>query len=644
MKLLIPLGLLGLIGIPVLIIIYIIKNKYTEQTVASTYLWTLSERFLKKKNPINRLYNIISLILQILTVACISVSIAAPLIYLPGKANDYYFILDGSGSMNVESDGTTRFERGKKKIEETIASAGNGSVFTLVFVGETTELVYKEITDAERAIELLNEKTVAQSNTSMAEAIIDAQKYFNDTPSAKIYVVTDKGYKNSSNVEIVDVSAGESNVAILSAEPQYTDDGRLKIATNTIAYGKDESVTVTMSAYIDNNTEPSAQRKVEIVGVNKKIDLSENETQLIEKLNEDATEINLYCDGVTSYQSIRVEIADADAYCEDNELIIYNEKSDASFDTLIVSDAPNFLKWAFLAQGYKAKSMTTAEYESTGGVGNYGLYVFDSCTPSAMPEDGAVWFVNPTASVDNSGFSYQNVSDESTWELKYNESTSTVVKTLLEGVKRTDAIYVSKYVKLSTSRDFTTLLTCDDTPVIFAGSNAYGNREAVIAFDLHDSDFPLMYNYVQIINNLLNYTFPPVVDKTDYYCGEVAQINVLANCYSIKVTAPSGKEHYLGTETTVSEITLSEVGLYDVEVKIGKSAETASTGNVKLYSQAPVAEGVMLAEEESFVLAGEPDDNTRDGVYDNLIWLYILLAVIFVADWMVYNYEQYQLR
>ena len=49
MTFLYPLGLLGLIGIPILIIIYIIKQKYTEQTVSSTYIWTLSEKFLKRR-------------------------------------------------------------------------------------------------------------------------------------------------------------------------------------------------------------------------------------------------------------------------------------------------------------------------------------------------------------------------------------------------------------------------------------------------------------------------------------------------------------------------------------------------------------------------------------------------------------------
>ena len=40
-----PLGLLALIGIPVIILIYILRNKYNEQTVTSTYIWKLSDKF-----------------------------------------------------------------------------------------------------------------------------------------------------------------------------------------------------------------------------------------------------------------------------------------------------------------------------------------------------------------------------------------------------------------------------------------------------------------------------------------------------------------------------------------------------------------------------------------------------------------------
>ena len=98
MSFLYPLGLLGLIGIPILILVYIIKSKYTEQTVASTYLWTLSERFIKRKRRPSPLAGIISLILQILAVTIISLAIAHPIITVPNSANEYCFILDGSGS------------------------------------------------------------------------------------------------------------------------------------------------------------------------------------------------------------------------------------------------------------------------------------------------------------------------------------------------------------------------------------------------------------------------------------------------------------------------------------------------------------------------------------------------------------------
>ena len=75
MSFLYPLGLIGLIGVPLLILIYILRSKYNEQTIPSTYLWTLSEKFFKRRNPLSGLTGIISLILQILMVIFASLAI-----------------------------------------------------------------------------------------------------------------------------------------------------------------------------------------------------------------------------------------------------------------------------------------------------------------------------------------------------------------------------------------------------------------------------------------------------------------------------------------------------------------------------------------------------------------------------------------
>ena len=78
-----PLGLLGLIGVPLLIIIYILRSKYNEQTVPSTYLWHLSEKFFKRRNPLSGITGIISLILQILMVIILSLASPVPSSWFP---------------------------------------------------------------------------------------------------------------------------------------------------------------------------------------------------------------------------------------------------------------------------------------------------------------------------------------------------------------------------------------------------------------------------------------------------------------------------------------------------------------------------------------------------------------------------------
>ena len=111
MRFLYPLGLLGLIGVPILIIIYIIKNKYTEQTIPSTYLWELSERFLKRKKRVNPLAGLLRLILQLIMVTCLSFALAHPIVVLPNEAQELCILVDVSGSMNMSVGGESRLDR-----------------------------------------------------------------------------------------------------------------------------------------------------------------------------------------------------------------------------------------------------------------------------------------------------------------------------------------------------------------------------------------------------------------------------------------------------------------------------------------------------------------------------------------------------
>lgn len=637
-----PLGLLGLIGIPILIAIYIIKNKYTEQVVTSTYLWTLSERFLKKRLPINKLMGIISLILQIIAVLFISLAVSQPVLFIRNAAHDYCFVLDGSGSMNIERDGVTRFETAKGEISAVINNSMKGSAYTLVFVGNTTDRIFEGITDKERALTLLNDVSASYTVAGYTDAIGVAQNYFNENTSVLTYLVTDKSFKDSENVNVINVSSKEENYAVYggSAEDGNDDgyriscnvvDDKLEVSAYVMSYESDAKLTVEL--YVDGAEEAADTRTVDVVK------LQPTEVVLTAEQN--------------NYQSVKVVIVEEDSLSYDNQITVYNVQYENSYTVLLVSDEPSiFVEAALQSAGNAIVSKVTArEYKRDEDAylsKDYGLFIYESCTPESLPRNSAVWLLNPTASVAGSGFALQDEVDLGTGgtiKLKFNTSTSSVVKKLTESMSRDERgnssiTVANKYQQCRLYNSFTTLLYAGGSPVVFAGTNDYNNREVVFAYDVHWSDSALLTDYVILFRNLLNFTFPNVIENTLTYCGNTLEISVPANCQSIRVDSPEGNVNYLDPTSAVCELALSEVGTYVITLSTGDNSREYS-----VYSYLPSEESVPTEESElSFSLEGEAGNKRRNGIYDDLLAIFILLAVVFAADWVVYCYEQYQLR
>ena len=221
----------------------------------------------------------------------------------------------------------------------------------------------------------------------------------------------------------------------------------------------------------------------------------------------------------------------------------------------------------------------------------------------------------------------------------YKEDTA-LGKTLLQNVNKTP-FTVAKYRQCRLYSGFTTILSANGNPVIFAGSNGYGNRQVVFAFDLHESDYALVADYITLSTNLLNYIFPTVLENSTYTCGETVTVNLLANSDSMRVAAPSGKINYFDGSNAVCEVTLTEIGTYTVTIVLNdKSVKTFN-----IYSSLPEEEAdTVTTATASFSLSGEAGNEKRDGIYSELLIIFILFALIFAADWVVYCYEQYQLR
>lgn len=630
MTFLYPLGLLGLIGIPILIIIYIIKNKYTEQTVSSTYLWTLSERFLKRRNPINKIAGLISLILQILVVLLLSFGIAHPVFTLPGMANNYCIILDCSGSMLISQDGTTRFDIAKDRISDILDEAVGGSTFTLVCVGESTT-VYDGTTDKERVRSLLDQTQPVYSSVSLDRANEAAQCIFDGDSSTITYLVTDKAYNNISNVNLINVSAGEQNYAL--HDVTYDVSENLTVSGYVTSYESDVALTVMLTVY---SGEESVEYQVSVAA---------------DRL-EDAS-FSFECETRT-FDYLTVEILQSDALALDNSVTIYSVDAENSYKALIVANEPYFMH-AILAATNKAEVdiLSVEEYSdiymqdgmAATAPSGYGLYIFQDFNPQVLPSDGTVWLFGLDSSLSDANFSVQGnivLDREDTDNLEFSTSKSSTVRNLVGNLlsQTNYPIYIKTYIKCSPYRAYTTLATINNNPVIFTTQTAHGNREVVFAFSLSEADFSMSPNFPILISNLLDYSFPAAVEDTLYACGETAVINVPVNTTSIRVVSPSGDQTFPDTTLSTAEFVLDEVGEYTITITIGGNA-----GTYRLYSAFPVDESATsVTSNESFLLNGEQTYDGSDGIYDDLAIIFALVAIILLADWVVYCYEQYQLR
>ncbi len=615
MNFLFPMGLLGLLGIPVLILIYIIKSKYAEQTVSSTYLWTLSERFLKRRHRVSPLTGIISLLLQILSVAVISLIIAHPIITVPESAKEYCFVIDASGSMNIENADGTRFERAKDEIEAMIDASVDGSRYTLVSAGNVTTKVYEKLTDKKQAKLMLRELEVGYVAPDYTDAVGIAQGYFNENPGVAAYLVTDTAYSEVKNIEVINVAAGETNAAI-SGVTWNISGGELTVYGELEAYGFDGELTV--SAFADGAAEAIA-------------------SETVQGKSGESTAFTLKA-SLKAFTELKIVADSKDSLSIDDEYIIYNVKSENTHRILLVSDTPFFIETALGAIGHDKITVRSLDEYSASDRG-YGLYIFDCCTPKELPRDGAIWFIDPKGSVPESGFSVQGeVTLSRGEEIELTKSTQSLAKKLISNVKG-EGIYITEYVKCSLYGGFTTLFSYNGNPLVFAGTNTAGHREAVIAFDLHNSNLPMLVDYVILMKNLMTFSFPDIVETVNYYAGEEAMVNVVANCNSIRVESPLGRVSYLNTDLATASFIMTEAGSYKLTITVSDQPR-----EFYMFASLPESEREPAPEQASIVLQGEAEDGGFDGTFDPLMILFICLAVLFLADWMVYCYEKYQLR
>ena len=150
MKFLNPAGLWLLLGIPVLIFIYLIRPHHEERAVSSTFMWKLSQKFMKKQLPMQRLQRIVLFILQLLLLICAALLIARPAL-ITGKSTEYIAIIDASASMQtVDENGISRFRRAVEDAKQLTEHLPHGHRISVILAGDNAQYLIQSADSASR--------------------------------------------------------------------------------------------------------------------------------------------------------------------------------------------------------------------------------------------------------------------------------------------------------------------------------------------------------------------------------------------------------------------------------------------------------------------------------------------------------------
>lgn len=605
MRFLNPSGLWLLLGVPILIIIYIIKSQHEDRPVSSTYIWKLSSRFMKKRLPLQRFRKVLLFLLQLLMIVTTALMVARPAIF-NGESCEYIAILDLSASMQtVADDGVARVDRAIEQITELADKINNGHKVTVILAADTASYLIQSATSVSEVEYALKRVETTLGGCDLEEALTLARPICEGSSNAEVIFYTDCEYSDSNNIRIVNLNQNEWNISLESLTLSEGEEESL-LTGSIISYNRDATVTVGLK--VDGEIVTAA---------------------IVTCPSNTATPVSFSTEPLGSNYTAEIFIEENDGLQADNSYCICSESS-RTYNVLLLSQTPFYLQSALNALGNCQVTIASSTEEIS--MSGYDLYLFDELYPESYPTDGAIIQFGTGSAPDGIGFG----------EMLATEGTFTTVKDVTSEIyadlELQDTV-VAKYTPLVGDNRWESIFECSGASVCMTTKTAYGMPFSILSFDLHDSNLPMQPAFVVLMRNLLKYSVPSLIEKTDFVIGETITLNALPSADALYVKYPDGKIETVSTVNKGGFVIAEKLGIHTAFMTIGvggeaadffvhiPTAEMAPQEGGSIEWNNPTASGEITAPEEAFT--------------EFWFWLAAALLLLVLLEWGVYYYEQY---
>ncbi len=602
MRFLNPAGLWLLLGIPILILIHLIRAHHEDRSVSSTFIWKLSSRFMKNRLPMQRLQRVLLFILQLVIFLCIALMVSRPAL-VTGKSCEYIAVIDASASMNTrDEEGVSRFRRAAEEAFALSEHIQQGHRVSVILASDSPQYLIQSSASSSKLRLALENAQYSLGGCDAAAAMTLAQQLC-DQGAAEVYFYTDSPYPKSDNITVVNVNQKEWNVGVGSLFVENSEEGGRLVIGSVTSYNRDAEITVGLR--VDENLR-SAQ---------KVLCLADEPTEVVFSLGDDS-----------GGQFLEIFVDENDGLAEDNSYILCTG-SRQSYNVLLASPSPLYLHSAF--SSFKTCSVVPVSSLEGITLTGYDLYIFDGIYPESYPTDGSILQFGTQVLPD--GLS-AGAEAQAAGKLSLSAGVEEILST---GLRLYDTA-LSQSSSLTGSGQWGSVLSCGSGSVCMTRQFGVGQRFTVFGFDLHNSNLPLQTDFVVLMRNLLNASVFDLIEASDYVVGRSVPFSVLPSAQQVYVELPDGSIKNLNVENGKSTMIPETPGLHTAVVTTASGGEYAD-----FFVHIPTDEALCEKGPSIGISLTESDSNAPDAIAELWFWLAAAALILLILEWGVYHYEQY---
>jgi hypothetical protein len=668
MSFLAPLALAGLLFLPVVVAMYLLKLRRDEAVVPSTLLWQRLVADVEANAPWQRLRRSLLLLLQLLLVLILALLAARPFVERPaGLAGDIVLVIDTSASMQATDGSPTRLDAAKEAAIDALADLPGGGKVSVIAAGRTARVVANGTSDLGNVRQAIHAITPTSDIGDLGDALRLASALAARSGDAEILVATDAALATppagtlEAPVRVLQVGREAKNEAIVALAVRTSPSGLSHSAFVSVANLGLAMAERRIQLYADGVLRDS---RVLVLDPQRKTDISIDD---IDDPDHPASvvEVRLVAKDETS-----TEAADPLAVDDRAWAIVPPARLRT---VLLVSDGDPYLETALsYLPDTELYGVTPDKYGPATKPELFDLIIFEGFVPDELPAT-PILAIAPSASsplgtvtgtLTNPGIGALDASDPI---LRYVDLTT---------------VHIGEAARMELPAWARPVIPGPGTsPLLYSGTLA-GRPAAVMAFEPRRSDLPLQVAFPVLLANLAGELLGGSETPLEAVApGAPVTLSIPDGAAGVRVVRPDGSADELLAPTAGSaSVTFARTdlpGVYEVTPVAGTDA-SASPGAASSASptaapaspgtspgaaptfrpadpDAPVRFAVALLDvDESRIAPGDPaklqalgrtaagggasPDEPRPNARDE-IWIPIVLIalVVLTVEWLVYE-------